>query len=45
MELVLDTYTEEHTEDEPLICMDEAAKQMTEDTEPTVPMEPGGSAK
>jgi hypothetical protein len=34
METVLDVYCSVHTEEEPLICMDEAAKQMTADIEP-----------
>ncbi len=45
MELVLDTYTAEHTAEEPLICMDEAAKQMTADVEESIPMAPGRAAK
>jgi hypothetical protein len=45
MELILDTYAAEHTEEELLICMDEAAKQMTADLEPPIPMSPGHAAK
>jgi hypothetical protein len=45
MERVLDVYAEEHPEDEPLICMDEAAKQMTRDVEPSIPPAPGRAAK
>jgi DDE superfamily endonuclease len=45
MERVLDVYTAEHTEDEPLICMDEAAKQMTSDVEPPLAPAPGRAAK
>jgi hypothetical protein len=45
MEQVLDVYAADHSEDEPLICMDEAAKQMTTDVEPAVAMTPGHAAK
>jgi hypothetical protein len=45
MEQVLDVYAAEHTEEEPLICMDEAAKQMTRDCEPPIAMSPGHAAK
>jgi hypothetical protein len=45
MEMVLDTYTAAHTEDEPLICMDEASKQLTTDVEAPIPMAPGRAAK
>lgn len=45
MELILDTYTAEHSIDEPLICMDEAAKQMTADVDEPIPMAPGRAAK
>jgi hypothetical protein len=45
MEVVLDTYTAEHTDEEPLICMDEAAKQMTSDVEEPIAMAPGRAAK
>ena len=45
MERVLDVYAEEYTEEEPLICMDEAAKQMTTDVEPSIPLSPGHAAK
>jgi len=41
MEDVLDVYTAEHPPDEPLICMDEAAKQLVRDTQPSLPMRPG----
>lgn len=37
MEDVLDVYHAEHTEDEPLICMDEASKQLLEDGMPSLP--------
>jgi hypothetical protein len=45
MESILDVYAEAHTEDEPLICMDEAAKQMTADIEPPAAALPGHAAK
>jgi hypothetical protein len=45
MERVLDVYAEPHTEDEPLICMDEAAKQMTEGLEDSIAVAPGRAAK
>ena len=45
MEEVLDTYAAEHTEDEPLIGMDEAAKQMTADVEPPAGVAPGRAAR
>lgn len=41
METVLDTYTAEYSDDEPLICMDEASKQLLTDEEPALPMAPG----
>ncbi|MEZ6096292.1 MAG: IS630 family transposase [Pirellulaceae bacterium] len=41
MEEVLDVYAEEHTAEEPLICMDEASKQLLCDDKPSIPMEPG----
>lgn len=45
MEDVLDLYAAEHTEEEPLICMDEASKQLlTSDQEP-IPMAPGHPVK
>lgn len=45
MEVVLDTYTAEHSREEPLICMDEAAKQLTVDEAEPIAMEPGRPAK
>jgi hypothetical protein len=45
MEGVLDTYAAEHTEEEPLITMDEAAKQMTADVEPPSAAGPGRAAR
>lgn len=41
MEDILDLYEAPHTHDEPLICMDEAAKQLLRDDLPPLPMEPG----
>jgi hypothetical protein len=45
MEPVLDAYVAEPDPDEPLICMDEAAKQMTADVEEPTPPEPGRAAR
>jgi DDE superfamily endonuclease len=45
MEDILDLYTAEHPEDEPLICMDEAAKQLTADVQGPIPVAPGRPAK
>lgn len=41
MEDVLDLYVAEHTEEEPLIAMDEASKQLLGDEKPPEPMVPG----
>lgn len=41
MEKILDIYCEDFDEAHPLICMDEAAKQITSDVEPALPMSPG----
>jgi len=41
MEKILDVYCEVYDETHPLICMDEAAKQITSDVEPALPMSPG----
>lgn len=41
MEHVLDVYCETYDEAHPLICMDEAAKQVVADVEPALPMTPG----
>jgi hypothetical protein len=41
MEDILDLYMSTHTADEPLICMDEASKQLVRDTDEPVPMVPG----
>jgi hypothetical protein len=45
MEQVLDVYASEHPEDEPLICMDEAAKQLTAPLHEPIPVAPGQPAK
>jgi hypothetical protein len=41
MEDVLDVYAQPHTEEEPLICMDEASKQLLRDVEEPLPLAPG----
>lgn len=41
MEQLLDVYQETFDETHPLICMDEASKQVTADVEPALPMSPG----
>ena len=41
MEEVLDVYTSEHEPDEPVVCMDEAVRQLTADVEEPLPLEPG----
>lgn len=41
MEDVLDLYAQAHSDDEPLICMDEASKQLLRDVEEAIPMSPG----
>jgi hypothetical protein len=41
MEDVLDTYTADHTTEEPLICMDEASKQLLREEQPAQPLGPG----
>lgn len=41
MEEVLDVYTSAHSAEEPLICMDEASKQLLCDEEPVLPMKSG----
>ena len=45
MEEVLDLYEATHGDDEPLICMDEAAKQLLRDDLPSLPMKPGQPVK
>lgn len=41
MERVLDTYHSDYSDDYPLICMDEAAKQVLSDLNPVLPISPG----
>ena len=41
METVLDVYCEKYDSKNPLICMDEASKQVVSDLFPALPMEPG----
>ena len=41
MEKILDVYCETYDDEHPLICMDEAAKQITSDVEPALPPAPG----
>jgi hypothetical protein len=41
MEEVLDTYAAEHSDEEPLICMDEASKQLLRDEQAPLPLESG----
>jgi DDE superfamily endonuclease len=41
MEQLLDVYQEHFDEAHPLICMDEASKQVVADVEPALPMTPG----
>jgi len=45
MEDVLDLYAQEHPADEPLVCMDEASKQLLRDTTAPLPMAPGRPAR
>lgn len=45
MEDVLDLYAAEHGEREPLICMDEAAKQLPRDVAEPLPPAPGRAAR
>jgi hypothetical protein len=45
MEDVLDIYAAEHTPEEPLICMDEASKQLLRDEQAAEPMAPGRPAR
>jgi hypothetical protein len=41
MEEVLDEYAKPPTDDEPLVCMDEASKQLLRDETPSLPMKSG----
>lgn len=45
MEDILDIYEADHSIDEPLICMDEAAKELHAHTTAPIPMTPGHPAK
>jgi DDE superfamily endonuclease len=45
MEVVLDLYSQEHSDLEPLICMDEASIQLTGHIYEPKPLEPGKDAK
>jgi hypothetical protein len=45
MEDVLDVYAAPHSEEEPLICMDEASKQLLRDEQPAQPLAPGRPAR
>jgi hypothetical protein len=45
MEDILDLYTAGHTAEEPLICMDEASKQLLRGERPVLPLAPGQPAR
>jgi len=45
MEDILDIYAAEHTPEEPLICMDEASKQLLRDERAAEPLGPGHPAR
>jgi ribosomal protein L32E len=45
METILDLYSQEHSETEPLICMDEASKQLLAQVYEPIEMKPGQLAK
>lgn len=45
MEEVLDVYAAEHTDEEPLICMDEAAKELRRHEREPLPLEPGSPVR
>jgi hypothetical protein len=45
MEEVLDLYAATHSDEEPLICMDEASKQLLRDEQPADPLAPGRPAR
>ncbi len=45
MEVVLDLYSQEHSENEPLICMDEASLQLQGHVHEPIPLKPGQDAK
>jgi DDE superfamily endonuclease len=45
MEEVLDVYQETYDEKRPLICMDEASRQVLRDVTPPLPMKPGATKR
>jgi DDE superfamily endonuclease len=45
MEEVLDVYQETYDEKRPLICMDEASRQILSDVTPPLPMQPGAAKR
>lgn len=45
MEVILDLYSREHSDEEPLICMDEASRQLQADVYEPVPMKLGHDRK
>lgn len=45
MEEILDLYVAPHTEEEPLICMDEASKQLLSNEREPLPLAPGRPAR
>lgn len=45
MEAILDVYAAEHPDDRPLICRDEASKQLLRDEQPAEPLAPGRPAR
>lgn len=45
MEAILDVYAAEHPDYQPLICMDEASKQLLRDEQPAAPVSPGHPAR
>ena len=45
MEDVLDVYKRPRDPDRPLVCLDEAGRQLLRDTRPSIPMQPGRPAR
>lgn len=45
MEGILDLYADQHSEEEPMICMDEASKQLLRNEQPAEPLAPGRVAR
>jgi hypothetical protein len=45
MEEILDMYAAEHSDQEPLICMDEASKQLLQNVQEPLGLQPGHAAK